>query len=72
VSQKVGTTIWSLLWVEKCNKAMAMIKKIGAKFTMTIMSSKHNNNKMDCNELIQNEEKPLMCTIYVIMNLLKL
>jgi len=29
VSQKVATTIWSLLWVEKCNKAMAMIKKLG-------------------------------------------
>ncbi len=56
MSQKVATTIWSLLWVEKCNKAMAMIKKIGAKFTMTIMSSKHNNNKMDCNELIQNDK----------------
>jgi uncharacterized membrane protein (DUF106 family) len=72
VSQKVATTIWSLLWVEKCNKAMAMIKKIGVKFTLTIMSSKHNNNKMDCNELIQNEEKPLMWTIYVTMNLPKL
>jgi len=47
-------------------------KKIGVKFTMTIMSRKHNNNKMDCNELIQNEEKPLMWTIYVTMNLPKL
>jgi hypothetical protein len=47
-------------------------KKIGAKFTMTIMSREHNHNKMDCNELIQNEEKPLTWTIYVTMNLPKL
>jgi hypothetical protein len=35
-------------------------KKIGAKFTMTIMSRKHNNNRMDCNELIQNEKNTLV------------
>jgi hypothetical protein len=44
-------------------------KKIGAKFTITIMSRKHSDNKMDCNELIQNEEKPLMWTIYNTVNL---